>query len=261
MMKSDAMMQTFARVTRFSQPSIVILLAAGALLATAMTLTAAPAPTDGGRAPAPSAEIDRGLLRRLTRDIVNELPNESVTDQASSVDNGAAEPAEAMHRPQVANPAETLDRVAGAMREAGDLLGSAENNERVRKLQDRAVEDLDALIEAARAPPPPSGGSPNQPKPNDEDQPPGDPKPGQPQQAAQSGAQAGTASAIRTDAEAEAEARRSTERAQQWIERVWGHLPEREREQLRQFGTEVFLPGYESLIEDYFRRLAEEANE
>ena len=70
---------------------------------------------------------------------------------------------------------------------------------------------------------------------------------------------AGTASSMNTDAAAAAQ--RSTQQAQEWIERVWGNLPTRQREQLRQFGTDVFLPGYEAMIEEYFKRLAEEAND
>jgi hypothetical protein len=43
---------------------------------------------------------------------------------------------------------------------------------------------------------------------------------------------------------------------------LWGQLPEREREQMLQHGRfEKFLPKYESMIEDYFRRLAEANDE
>lgn len=272
--------QTMTHTTdNTSSPARSALRTAGRTIAllTAVTIagraTAAPAPTPastGDNAP-PSVKIDKVLLRRLTRDIVDGLPpdasnaantidaNETdVTPAAGAADN-ATQPAETMHRPQVANPAETLGHVAGAMREAGDLLGAASDKREIRTIQDRAVAELDALIEAARASPPPSGGSPSKPKPDGQQPPPGDPKPGQPQQAAQTGTQAGTASSMNTDAEAAAE--RSTQQAQQWIERVWGHLPQRQREQLRQYGTDVFLPGYESMIEEYFKRLAEETDD
>lgn len=39
---------------------------------------------------------------------------------------------------------------------------------------------------------------------------------------------------------------------------VWGMLPERQRQQMLELPVEEFLPKYELLIEDYFRRLAEE---
>ncbi|MCA9173470.1 MAG: hypothetical protein KDB14_03205 [Planctomycetales bacterium] len=40
-------------------------------------------------------------------------------------------------------------------------------------------------------------------------------------------------------------------------ERIWGHLPQRLRERMRSAGVEEFLPQYESLLEAYYRRLAE----
>jgi hypothetical protein len=43
------------------------------------------------------------------------------------------------------------------------------------------------------------------------------------------------------------------------IDRLWGSLPERQREQMSQLpGAEEFLPKYEVLLEEYFKRLAEQ---
>ncbi len=42
---------------------------------------------------------------------------------------------------------------------------------------------------------------------------------------------------------------------------AWGHLPERDREQMQQMAPERFLPQYELLIERYYRRLAEERSQ
>jgi hypothetical protein len=39
---------------------------------------------------------------------------------------------------------------------------------------------------------------------------------------------------------------------------IWGQLPPQLREQLRNTVPERFLPGYEALIESYYRRLAEQ---
>jgi hypothetical protein len=39
---------------------------------------------------------------------------------------------------------------------------------------------------------------------------------------------------------------------------LWGHLPQRTREQMLQSFSEEFLPKYEREIEDYYRRLSEE---
>ena len=39
---------------------------------------------------------------------------------------------------------------------------------------------------------------------------------------------------------------------------AWGHLPQHAREQMLQNSPERFLPQYELLIEQYYKRLAEE---
>jgi hypothetical protein len=44
----------------------------------------------------------------------------------------------------------------------------------------------------------------------------------------------------------------------QVMEEVWGHLPERYRRQMQNAGNVEFLPQYRKLIEDYYRRLAED---
>lgn len=41
------------------------------------------------------------------------------------------------------------------------------------------------------------------------------------------------------------------------LQRIWGELPQRERDILMQQGTESFLPKYRPMIEAYFRRLSE----
>ncbi|NLE39200.1 MAG: hypothetical protein GX621_14350 [Pirellulaceae bacterium] len=48
------------------------------------------------------------------------------------------------------------------------------------------------------------------------------------------------------------------ERARAMMKELWGELPPRRREQMLQLPVEEFLPGYELLIEEYFRRLSEE---
>jgi len=42
------------------------------------------------------------------------------------------------------------------------------------------------------------------------------------------------------------------------LRRFWGHLPDKIREQMQSSLSEEFLPKYERVIEDYYRRLAEE---
>jgi len=42
------------------------------------------------------------------------------------------------------------------------------------------------------------------------------------------------------------------------LRRLWGKLPQRAREQMLELPVEQFLPKYELMIEEYFKRLAEE---
>ena len=42
------------------------------------------------------------------------------------------------------------------------------------------------------------------------------------------------------------------------VKKVWGHLPDRARQQMQTPTVDKFLPKYQTVIEEYFRRLAEE---
>ena len=45
----------------------------------------------------------------------------------------------------------------------------------------------------------------------------------------------------------------------QVVKDVWGHLPEKERERLRQLPADQVVPGHDLAVEKYFRRLADES--
>ena len=45
----------------------------------------------------------------------------------------------------------------------------------------------------------------------------------------------------------------------QLLKEVWGHLPERVRRQMQSGSPEEVLPKYQKLIEEYYKRLAEDA--
>jgi len=54
-----------------------------------------------------------------------------------------------------------------------------------------------------------------------------------------------------------AEAKRpDPSRLRQTLEQLWGALPERQRQQMLELPVEAFLPKYENMIEEYFRRLS-----
>ena len=45
------------------------------------------------------------------------------------------------------------------------------------------------------------------------------------------------------------------------VKEIWGHLPEKDRERLRQLSADQVMPGHGVAVEKYFRRLAEEADD
>lgn len=46
-----------------------------------------------------------------------------------------------------------------------------------------------------------------------------------------------------------------------WLAKTWGHLPARLRTPMLNSGVDKFLPQYQTLIEDYYRRLAEDQSD
>jgi hypothetical protein len=43
------------------------------------------------------------------------------------------------------------------------------------------------------------------------------------------------------------------------LKEIWGHLPAKDRERLRQGSADQVMPGHDIAVEKYFRRLAEDA--
>lgn len=150
-----------------------------------------------------------------------------------------------------------LLEVARQMRVAEELIAGNDSGPRAQELQERIVADLDRLLEQARrrakrikpssaqsqqiaARPPIDGPRPQQgnggKKPTD--------KP-----AVTSSQQSGNGKTRKPD----------MKQMRKLMEQLWKvELPQREREQMMPLLREEFLPKYERLIEEYFRRLSEE---
>jgi hypothetical protein len=135
-----------------------------------------------------------------------------------------------------------LVEIARQMRTAQERLGRADSGADTQKMQQRIVDDLDRLIRQTRrqcAGQCASGAKPSPQKSGPCNKPPSGAKP--------TGAARSAAAASASDA--------SQRRAR--IQRLWGALPQRAREQMAQGPVEDFVPKYQSQIEDYFRRLSE----
>ncbi len=148
-----------------------------------------------------------------------------------------------------------LSRIGRQMRRVEERIAETRADETTRTMQRRIVEQLDKLLEKAR----------------------------QQQQSQSSSSQQSAASRSRRQRVEQPDAqqpgsRESTQPAEdstarlgktdpkkpdpakvrKLLEELWGHLPLRERERVLNSTMDQFLPLYEQLIEQYFKRLAEE---
>jgi hypothetical protein len=150
-----------------------------------------------------------------------------------------------------AEDAHPLLRIARRMDSAGRMLGGHDAGSGTQKLQAEIVADLDRLIEQAKKACRSGQGG-------------GQQTGGRPGGGPPRGAPAGNRS---NDNRPQANSPRTTShpprktdpaQVLELMKQVWGGLPPRLREQVMQLPAEEFMPKYESLIEDYFRGLAEE---
>jgi hypothetical protein len=147
--------------------------------------------------------------------------------------------------------------IAERMRESEALIAQTRSDEATQSVQKRIVADLEKLIEEARkrcckggSPKAQSQATAARPKISQPCAKPGTGE-GKPQQkpAVTSNAKPGQTAAAKPDLQ---EVRTMIEKE------VWGSLPQRQRQQLLQLPIEEFLPKYEQLIIEYFKRLSEE---
>ncbi len=169
-------------------------------------------------------------------------------------------------------PENPLERLAGRMRDAEISLRSARLGPPTQKLQQEIIADLDQLI-ADQEKKCQGGG---QPKPNGSSKQggqkpggakPGGPQPGAPKEGNQQPGQSPTPTGQQAAADSQDGSRSGNEAKtkfadpQDLLKQVWGHLPARMRDQMRQNTSERFLPKYEQEISDYFERLIDLEND
>lgn len=151
-----------------------------------------------------------------------------------------------------------LSQIGERMQEVTRLINQADVGEPTRELQEDIVSDLEALIREARRRQGGSSSSNNSQQQQTRER----KEVKQPEQQNAQGSGSGDPNSK--------PAQDSTDRVEQdsvrevdmqdmgeLMRQVWGHLPQREREQMLQSTVDVFLPKYSEMIEEYFRRLAE----
>ena len=149
-----------------------------------------------------------------------------------------------------------LTRIGDRMRTVQRLISEKNTSKSTQGIQQEIVDKLSALMEqASRQKKQSSGGAGTFPQVTRRES---VKQPGsQPDQGTRQSDDQPNESAERRG---KAEARRpDMDEMRSLIEReIWGHLPARAREQMLRSHIDRFLPKYERLIEEYFRRLAED---
>lgn len=150
-------------------------------------------------------------------------------------------------------PIDPLTRIGKTMRQVETLIDRHDTSSRTQDMQKQIVRDLELLLEQTKKQcqggqsKPSASPSQQAAKPANGNK----PSEGEPSSKPARDSTDRLAKAGKTDAEDDKD-------MDALVKQVWGHLPEKVRDQMQNVGVENFLPKYEKLIEDYYRRLAEE---
>ncbi|MBA4018865.1 MAG: hypothetical protein C0483_16985 [Pirellula sp.] len=212
--------------------------------------TPVPSGNGGETQPAKSAppvkrsELDEELLQQLGGD--EPQPKKQPPKQQGS---GGAGP-----RDQEANSDNPFVKLSRQVRDAERRLKEADSGEQTQEMQRKIVEDLDKLIAQIEKEQQQKSQSQSQSKkpnaPQQGKQQPKQPKPGnQPGQEADKPTDSGDQL---TDKKNE---KPNAGKLQDMLEKVWGELPERQRQDVMQASFDDFPAKYQYVIEEYFKTL------
>lgn len=195
--------------------------------------------------------------------------DEELLKELDVKDDPAAGPRKEKAGDDLGQNADPLTRIGAKMRQAVTLIDREKLSEKTTLLQDEIVKDIDELIKQQKKKmqqqqqQSSSQSKKEQQSSRSQVKPQG--KQAQQKQGQQKGG-GGEQESKQASKESEDRARKDQQKAvkldpaaqDELLKRVWGLLPEKDREQMRQGAGDEFLPEYESLIIRYFRRLAEE---
>jgi len=151
-----------------------------------------------------------------------------------------------------------LLEIARKMRDAQGRLDRHDAGSTTQIVQKQIVDDLEKLIDEARKAAKQCAGGQSRAQAVAARKPVGQPPAGGQPQGGQPSKQPAAESSPRPRAASQPPREVDLEQVRAIIKELWGELPEREREQMLESPPEEFLPKYELLIEEYFRRLSEE---
>jgi len=236
------------RYDRFALPIAMAVLAAGALWVASTAATAQP-----------PRSLDDELLEGLQSDPLDEVDRELFDppaakpgDDSEDHDQRVKQELGAAGVSEESNP---LLEIARRMRLVGNRISQNDSGSNTQDLQTGIVKDLNAMIEQARKNCRKCKPGNGQSQPTAQRQQIGQPSPN-PGTPGTNPAKDPTGSNPRPPGNGEG-VTADLEQVQAVIKDIWGQLPAGVREQMLQSPPEEFLPNYERLIEQYFRRLAE----
>jgi hypothetical protein len=214
----------------------------------------------------PPSPLDQELLDGLGSDPLDPVDRQPAEAGPAQGQKGVDQPDEDLQRRlrrELGDAAEKesdnpLLEIARKMRDAERRLDQHDAGPTTQIVQKEIVDDLEKLIDQARkAAKQPAGGQ-SRSQPVASRQPVGQPSTGGEPQGGQPNDRPAADSTQRPRAANDRPRQVDVEQVQAIIKELWGELPEREREQMLESPPEEFLPKYELLIEEYFRRLSEE---
>ncbi len=212
----------------------------------------------------PPSPLDEELLDSLDSDPLDPVDRVSPDTRRpdDSDDEAAGELRRRLQR-ELGAAADSEDdppllRVARQMREVERRLEDRDAGPATQEVQRQIVNDLDKLIEEARKAScsSPSGSSESQPIAGRAPTAPPGSTAGQP--SGQPSRRPAAESSQRPQGDDGGPPELDVGQVRTIMKELWGELPEQERQQMIESPPEEFLPKYEVLIENYFRRLSEE---
>jgi len=207
----------------------------------AMSVAFGQAPQGGKKAAPGKRSLDQQLLDDLDRELLEGLPAGKSRDKA-----GSKSPATSPQAREGAESQNPLAKIAERMRTVENRIAEHDTSAATQENQALIVSDLQSLLEAAK-----------------KAQQRGKPQGGKGSPSGQEGT--GTGDAVASPPrdstnriERGTKEKPETADVKDLLRRIWGHLPEKLRDEMQASVGEQFLPKYERLIEEYYKRLAEE---
>lgn len=146
-----------------------------------------------------------------------------------------------------------LTRIGRNMRKSETLIEKRDTSKKTQDVQKRILADLDEMLRLTKQQ---CQGGQSKPssstsKPSSKNNPNSQASSGEPSSQPARDSSDRLSKAGKTDVEDEQD-------LDALVKQVWGHLPDKVRGQMQNVSVEDFLPKYEKLIEEYYKRLAEE---